>query len=146
MTGGSRARQRIVGNLLRLLEDALDPEHFDAIQEMRLDVGGRIRYPDVAVVAGTVGDAEKTLHDAMVLFEVLSEDTVDRALGPKLGEYIRLPSICRYVTIEQHRISITSHVRTPDGWTTAELTRGDLDLPEVGVALRLEAIYRRVKA
>lgn len=72
MTGGSRAHQRIVGNLLRWLEDNLDPERFDAIQEMRLDVGGKIRYPDMAIVKAPVDETEKTLRDAVVLFEVLS--------------------------------------------------------------------------
>ena len=137
MTGGSRAHQRIVGNLLRLLEDRLNPERFDAIQEMRIDVGGKIRYPDISVVNGTVDDDEKTLHDAVVLFEVLSEDTADEDLGPKLAEYFGLPSISRYVVVEQRRISVTSRVRAPSGWTLTELTSGGLNLPEVAVELPL---------
>ena len=145
MTGGSRAHQRIVGNLLRFLEDNLDPGRFDAIQEMRIDINGKIRYPDIAVVNGTVDEDNKTLHDAVVLFEVLSDDTADRDLGPKLAEYLRLPSIRRYVIVEQRRMSVTSRTRTTSGWTSTELTAGSLELPEVGVKLPLDAIYRRVR-
>ena len=145
MTGGSRAHQRIIGNLLRLLEDDLDPDRFDAIQEMRIEVGGKIRYPDISVVAGSVDEDEKTLHDALVVFEVLSEDTAGRDLGPKLAEYFDLPSIRRYVIVEQRRMSIRSHERTASGWMQRELVSGALELPEVGIALPLEAIYRRVR-
>jgi Uma2 family endonuclease len=145
MTGGSRAHQRIVGNLLRLLEDGLDPDRFDAIQEMRIDVGGKIRYPDISVVPGAVDQDEKTLHDAVILFEVLSEETAGKDQGPKLSEYFHLPSIRRYVIVEQRRVSVVSHERTSSGWVSTELIAGALELPEVGVAIPLSAIYRRVR-
>lgn len=145
MTGGSRAHQRIVANLLRWFEDSLDPERFDAIQEMRIDVGGKVRYPDMAIVNAPLDDTDRTLRDAVVLFEVLLEETADRDLGPKLAEYLHLPSIRRYVTIDQLRITVTSRERTPSGWMQADLTAGSQDLPEVGVTLPLEAIYRRVR-
>jgi Uma2 family endonuclease len=145
MTGGSRAHQRIVGNLLRLLDDGLDPDRFDAIQEMRIDVGGKIRYPDVLVVASPVSEDTRTLHDAVVIFEVLSEDTADRDLGPKLAEYLRLLSIGRYVLVDQHRMFVASRERTPSDRNTTELTREALNLPELGVSPAIEAIYRRVR-
>jgi Uma2 family endonuclease len=144
MTGGSRAHQRIVANLLRLLADSLDPDHFDAVQEMRIDAGGAIRYPDIAVVTAPVAPATRALQDAVVLFEVLSEDTAETDLGPKLTEYARLPSIRRYVTIEQRRMDVTSRERTRSGWTSTELPSGNLNLPELGISLLLQAINRRV--
>ncbi len=145
MTGGSRAHQRIVSNLLRWMEDTLNPDRFDAIQEMRIDVGGKIRYPDLAIVKAPVDETDRTLRDAVVVFEVLSEETAERDLGPKLADYLRLPSIRRYVTIDQARVAVTSRERTPSGWTHADLTGGSLDLPEVGAAVPLAAIYRRVR-
>ena len=145
MTGGSRAHQRIVANLLRWFEDNLVPDRFDAIQEMRIDAGGKIRYPDLAIVNAPVDETDKTLRDAVVLFEVLSDETAARDLGPKLVEYLLLPSIRRYVTIDQRYVTVTSRERTPSGWTQASLTAGSLDIPEVDAALPLEAIYRRVR-
>src|SRR5262245_21197365 len=134
MTGGSRAHQRIVANLLRWFEDNLDAERFDAVQEMRIDVGGKIRYPDSAIVNAPVAETDKTLRDAVVLFEVLSDETAERDLGPKLTEYLGLPSIRRYVTIDQRQIAVTAREPTPSGWTQTDLTAGSLDLPEIGVA------------
>lgn len=145
MTGGSRAHQRIVANLLRWFEDNLDPERFDAIQEMRIDVGGKVRYPDMAIVHAPIDETDRTLHDAVVVFEVLSDETAERDLGPKLADYLRLPSINRYVTIDQRQVAITSRERTPSGWTQADLTAGSLTLPEVSAVLPLDAIYRRVR-
>ncbi len=145
LTGGSRAHQRIVANLLRWFEDNLDPERFDAIQEMRIDVGGKVRYPDMAIVKAPVSETGKTLHDAVVVFEVLSDETADRDLGPKLADYRGLPAIRRYVTIDQRQIAVTTREVTPSGWTERDVTAGSLDLPEVGATLPLEAINRRVR-
>ncbi|HUN42430.1 MAG TPA: Uma2 family endonuclease [Acetobacteraceae bacterium] len=145
MTGGSRAHQRIVANLLRLLEDSLDPVRFDVVQEMRVNASGTIRYPDISVVTAPITEDTKTLHDAVVLFEVLSEDTAEIELGPKLAEYARLQSIRRYVTIDQRQMGVTSRERTQSGWTPTEVTSGSLELPELGTSLPLPAIYRRVR-
>ncbi len=155
MTGGSRAHQRIISNLVRLLEDALDPDLFDAVPEMRLEVEGKIRYPDVAVVAGRLPDDVRTLRDAVVLLEVLSGDTAATDRLEKRAEYARLPGIRRYVLLEQVRMAATILHLGEQGWIEAALTQGDaaafgagggtLELPEIDVALPLDAIYRGVR-
>jgi Uma2 family endonuclease len=155
VTGGSRAHQRIISNLIRLLEDALDPDLFDAVPEMRLQVAGKIRYPDVAVVAGRIPDDVRTLQDAIVLFEVLSDDTAATDRREKRAEYARLPGIRRYVLLEQGRMAATVLRLGERGWVETELAQGDagapfagggmLELPEIGVALSLDAIYRGVR-
>ncbi len=116
MTGGSRAHQRIISNLVRLLEDALDPDLFDAVPEMRLEVEGKIRYPDVAVVAGRIPDDVRTLRDAEVLFEVLSDDMAATDRREKRAEYARLPGIRRYVLLEQGRMAATMLRLGERGW------------------------------
>src|SRR5690242_9563517 len=93
VTGGSRDHQRIISNHIRLLEDALDPARFDVVSEMRIDVGGRIRYPDVSVTAGRVPGSARTLRDAVVLFEVVSEETSALDRCDKRAEYAELPGI-----------------------------------------------------
>ena len=142
MTGGSRAHQRIVLNLVRLLEDVLARGRWDAVQEMRLALEGKVRYPDVAVVAGRIPNTTKTLRDAVVLFEVLSEDTAPTDRHEKRAEYARLPGIRRYVLLDQDRVAATVLARVPEGWAEAGLTEGCLDLPELGVSLPLASIYR----
>ena len=143
MTGGSRNHQRIAGNLLRLLEDLLDPQRFDVVQEMRVNTGGQVRYPDLSVVAGRIPGTVRTLHDAVVLFEVLSDETADTDKVQKRGDYARLPGLRRYVLLEQDRVAATVLVRTTEGWAE-EQAGAVLDLPELGVALPLAAAYRGV--
>ena len=144
VTGGTRAHQRIVSNLVRLLEDALDADRFDAVPEMRLEVGGRIRYPDVSVIAGRVPDAVTTLTDAVVLFEVVSQDSAGLDRGDKRAEYASLPSIRPYVVLEQTEATATVLARTEEGWAEAAATTA-LSLPEFGVVLPLAAVYRGVR-
>lgn len=144
MTGGSRAHQRMVMNLVRMLEDRLDPAAFDAVQEMRIAFGRQVRYPDVVVCAGPVAGPTKTLRDAIVLFEVLSPDTADNDRAAKRAGYAQIPGARRYVLLEQDRMAATVLTRTAEGWDETEVTTGALALPEVSVELPLAEIYRRV--
>lgn len=144
MTGGSRDHQRIVFNLLRLLADALDPDRFDAVQEMRIRIGRKVRYPDVAVVAGPVPGQVKTLGEALVLFEVLSDTTAGTDRRDKRAEYAEVPGLRRYILLEQAPAPATVLERTAEGWAETKATT-DLALSELGIApLPLAAIYRGV--
>jgi Uma2 family endonuclease len=144
MTGGSRAHQRIVYNLLRLLDDRLDPDKFDAVAGMRLDVGGRIRYPDGMVCAGRIPDQARTLRDALVAFEVLSDDTAATDRGTKRAEYLRVPSMRRYVLLEQSRVAAVVLERVGGQWVEAHAAAGRIALPELGIELPLQEVYRGV--
>lgn len=126
MTGGSRAHQRIVMNLVAALETRLEPASsgYEVLQEMRLRIGSRAaRYPDVCIVRGPVADAVKTLDDALVVFEVLSPDTAATDLGVKVAEYRQLPSFRAYVLIDQVR----AHAVVMSASGSAETT-GAIDL------------------
>jgi Uma2 family endonuclease len=145
MTGGSRDHQRIVHNLLRLLEDRLDPEQFDAVAEMRLDVGGKVRYPDVLVSRGRIPGPARTLRDAVVAFEVLSADTATTDRETKRAEYAGVPGMRRYVLIEQLRRAATVLERSGDGWLETPVLAGLIPLPELGIDVPLADVYRGVR-
>jgi Uma2 family endonuclease len=142
MTGGSRAHQRIAGNLLRCLEDRLDLEQFDVVQEMRINTGGKIRYPDITVCAGRIPDRIKTLRDAIVTFEVLSDETADIDQNDKRLDYANIPSLRRYIILDQFCMSVSVIEKLASGWTETTLNSGTLPLPELGIELPLDAIYR----
>jgi Uma2 family endonuclease len=144
MTGGSRVHQRIVYNLLRLLDDRLDRDKFDAVAGMLLDVGGRIRYPDMMVCAGRIPDQVRTLRDALVAFEVLSEDTAATDRETKRAEYVRVPSMRRYVSLEQSRMAAVVLERTGGQWVEAHAVAGRIALPELGIELPLQEACRGV--
>jgi Uma2 family endonuclease len=142
MTGGSRAHQRIIYNLLRLLEERLDHEQFDAVPEMRLRIGRRVRYPDVLVCRGRIPDQVQTLHDAIVVFEILSEDTAMLDRDAKRSDYAHVPGIRRYLLVEQLRRAATVLERTGDQWIETPVVADAIALPELGIELALEDIYR----
>ena len=144
MTGGSRAHQVIVLNVASLLRDLLDLERFDVLQKMRVQIGRRVRYPDVSVVAGPVPGKVRTLREALVVFEVQSDDTADTDRGVKRADYADIPGIWRYVLLEQDRMAATVLERTAEGWAETEAT-DDLHLPEIGAVLPFPAIYRHVR-
>jgi Uma2 family endonuclease len=93
MKGGSFAHQRIVLHLSVALIGLLAGRPFEAMQEMRLRIGNRIRYPDVARCAGPIDQATRTITDAVAIFEVLSDDTATTDRVDKLLDYAELPSL-----------------------------------------------------
>lgn len=148
MTGGSRDHQRIVHNLVRALEDRLDQARFDVLAEMRVETGGKVRYPDVCVCAGRVPGQARTLRDALAVFEVLSPETEATDRGEKRRDYARLPGLRRYVPVGQDRAAAEAWERTAEGgWAVSEVgADGAIALPEAGVEVPMAEVHRGVSA
>ena len=143
MTGGTLAHQRIVFNLCVALMGLLATKPLLAVQEMRLQIGRQIRYPDVVVCAAPLDQTTRTLTDALVLFEVLSEDTATNDRVTKLIDYAAVPSLRAYVLLEQTAIAATLFQREPGAqWIASAHTEGALVLPGPDVALPLADLYR----
>lgn len=83
------------------------------------------------------------MPDPVVVFEVVSPSSVRIDQVLKLAEYHTVPSIRRYVLVEQDGIALTVHARTAsEAWTTTALVDGDtLALPEIGVEIPVAALY-----
>lgn len=78
----------------------------------------------------------------MVVFEVLSPSTqrIDRI--DKAQEYGAVPSIRRYVIVEQDSIGLTVLEKLDAGdWRASILTEGVLHLPEVGTSVAVADLY-----
>jgi len=54
---------------------------------MRLQIGRRIRCPDVVVCAAPLGQTTRTLTDAVAISEVLSDDTATTDSVTKLIDH-----------------------------------------------------------
>ncbi|GAA0608272.1 hypothetical protein GCM10009416_51340 [Craurococcus roseus] len=115
-TGGIRAHETISVNLLVALGSRLRGGPCRAYgSNLKIEVPGRIRYPDASVTCGEPGAARDAVERSPVaVFEVLSEgtQTVDRM--DKAREYRETPSVRRYVTIEQARAAATAYARAGD--------------------------------
>jgi Uma2 family endonuclease len=143
MTGGSVAHQDIVFNLRVLLARLLAGSARRALHEMRLCVRQRVRYPDVLVCSGSVRQTLRTLDDATVIFEVLSDDTAATDRIEKLIDYALVPSLQYYIMLEQcSRAAIVCKREEAGAWATQAQTEGVIVLPELDLLLPLDDIYQ----
>ena len=74
MTGGTFAHEVIGRNVLTELDNRLRGSRCTAPgSNMKIEVAGRIRYPDALVVCSPVDRKATVIKDPVVVFEVLSD-------------------------------------------------------------------------
>ena len=149
MTGGSVNHAQIKENISfeirrRLPDDGpCRPLSSDAGVQT---VGTAVRYPDGLVTCSKTERRDHVVSNPVIVFEVVSPSSVreDRILKP--DEYAAVPSIRRYVIVEQTVIGATVLWRERDEpWRFQTLKAGDaLALPEIGIGLPLDSLYERV--
>ncbi len=109
-------------------------------------IGKRVRYPEATVTCSPFANTDRIIPDPVVVFEVVSESTrrIDQVF--KLREYHGVPSIKRYVLVEQIGVALTVHSRQRgEAWVTTVLGEGDvLALPEIGIEIPVAEIYDEV--
>jgi Uma2 family endonuclease len=146
MTGGTVAHELIGGTLRALLHEQLRGKPCRAVgPTLKIEVMGRIRYPDAFVYCTPVPPEETVIREPVVVFEVLSPGTSLTDRIEKLREYQATPSIQRYVILEQDSIAATVFTRVDDRWDARPVIAGEiLGMSEIGVALKLADIYADV--
>ena len=146
MTGGTFAHEMIGATLRRELGNRLPDRCVVLGPTMKIEVAGRIRYPDAFVLCSAAERKTTVIHEPVVVFEVLSESTSKTDHLDKFNEYEATPSIQRYVILEQD--SIAAMVFTHDGSRSVVETitaGGILRLPEIGVELPIDLLYSGVE-
>ena len=103
------------------------------------------RYPDGIVICSPLTGGETIVDAPVVIFEVLSPSTTHTDRFVKAREYQRMPSVQRYVMLEQDSVNAVVYARSGETWTH-EILIGDsiLALPEIGVELPLAELYEGV--
>jgi Uma2 family endonuclease len=147
MTGGTIAHEVIGRNLRFELLSRLRGSRCQPLgPNTKISVPGRIRYPDAFVVCSP-RDRKATVADApVVVFEVLSDSTASIDQFDKLREYTAIPSIRRYVILQQDLIGATVYVRDGDRMVVETIARGGtLALPEIAVEIPIDELYRGVE-
>jgi Uma2 family endonuclease len=144
MTGGTSAHDGIQMNLHAALVNRLRGKPCRPHgSDLKIEVAGRIRYPDAFVVCTPVAPRQTVVTDPVVVFEVPSEGTANSDLVEKNAEYRAIPSIQRYVILEQTHAAAIVFVRKGEDWVS-EIVTGDaavLRLPEIGIEIPLAEIY-----
>jgi Uma2 family endonuclease len=146
MTGGTDAHEAIGGTLRALLRERLHGRDCRVRgPTLKIEVAGRIRYPDAFVYCSPPSPRNTVIHDPVVVFEVLSASTSRTDRIEKLAEYQATPSIQRYVILEQDSIGATVFSRLGPNWVARPLKSGDrLIMPEIGAEIDLDEIYQDV--
>ncbi len=82
----------------------------------------------------------------MVIFEVLSKRTRRLDQGEKKDGYLQLPSLCVYALVEQEMPKVVIYRRCGTEFVDEvyEGLEASIPLPEIGVVLPLNEIYRGV--
>ncbi|MCB0635445.1 MAG: Uma2 family endonuclease [Lewinella sp.] len=150
MAGGSKAHNRIVSNIRRVLEDHFLPKGYQVFAEnVKLEVipDRYYTYPDIMVLCGEEAD-EMIGREPIILVEVLSASTevVDR--GKKLKHYQKLPSLRYYLIVSQREPTIEVYHRPGPlhiwQYQIMEGLEQVLPFPEDQFEIRLANIYAYV--
>ncbi len=103
------------------------------------------RYPDGIVICSPLTGSETIVDAPVVIFEVLSPSTTHTDRFVKAREYQRMPSVQRYVMLEQDSVNAVVYARSGETWTHEILIADSvLALPEIGVELPLAELYEGV--
>jgi len=143
MTGGTYEHEVIGGNFRAALQNRLGTGRCRALgPTLKIEVAGRIRYPDAFVVCTPVPPRATVVRDPVVVFEVLSPSTAYTDCFDKLREYGATPSIQRYVMLEQDVVAAVVYIRKGADLVVETLAADDtLHMPEIGIEVPMAEFY-----
>jgi Uma2 family endonuclease len=148
MNGGTIAHAAIQINLLTALHTRLKGKPCRAFGDtLKIEVAGRIRYPDAFVICTPVIQTAHVVSDPVIIFEILSKTTEKQDLVVKNAEYRETSSVKRYIILQQTLAGAQIFVRRGDEWIS-ELESGldkTLKLSEIGIEIPMSEIYADVE-
>lgn len=146
MTGGSLGHNLICHNIYDALRSRLRNTDWTAIgpDVAVATVASAVRFPDVVVTARKLPTGEKLAPAPVVIFEVVSPTTtrIDRIV--KVREYAAVPSVRRYILVEDLTVGLTVLARSDASqpWLATAVGPGEsLDLPEIGLEVPVDEFY-----
>ena len=109
---------------------------------LKVEVMGRIRYPDAYVTYSPLVPGATVVTDPVVIFEVLSKGTARTDRVIKNREYRSTVTVTHYVMLEQEQIAATVLERHGEHWISSILVEADtLRFPALGVDIALKDLY-----
>lgn len=146
MTGGTASHSRIERNLSLAVGGRLRGKTCEFFgSNLKIEVDGRIRYPDGFVVCSPVPAQAKVVTEPVVIFEVLSQSTSTVDLVQKNREYAATPSVRRYIVLAQDAIGGTMFERVGSAWVGSLLgAETIIGMPEIGIDVPMTEFYADV--
>jgi Uma2 family endonuclease len=150
MVGRTRLHAAIVLKLATALAKRLDDQRWLVLaNDMAVEIGEDIRYPDVMVEPA--GGDPKALSTATptLLVEVLSTSSLATDMNVKAAEYMSLASLQAYIVAAQDEPRLWIWVRAGGAWPSqpAEFVGKDSVVPiaPLGVELPMAEIFAALK-
>jgi Uma2 family endonuclease len=113
--------------------------------DLKIQVAGRIRYPDALVVCSPIPPGATVVQDPVTVFEIVSSGISYTDRIEKNRECRATPSIQRYVILEQTSAA-TVYSRAGDDWVADVLVAdGDVGISEADISIPLNEIYEGVE-
>ena len=153
MAGGSRAHNRIIGNIYVALRPQLRGGPCAIyMTDVRLHVRARNAYfyPDIAITCSAADQSKDPADDAVfrepsLIIEVLSDSTERFDRGEKFETYKKIPTLSEYLLISSRGPMIELFRRQNSGeWTVSEYQKGIVQLQSVHIALDIAAVYEEL--
>ncbi len=146
MPGTTKRHNRLVGNLLRALQDAEDQGCVTYFETVKVTPAADVfYYPDLVVVCGDDGEDERIAENPCLIVEVLSDTTEETDRREKWAAYRQIESLQSYLLIHQIHRQIDAFFRQTDGsWQFQEVTEGGLELTSPKIHITLDAVFREV--
>jgi Uma2 family endonuclease len=153
MSGGTIDHNRIVRNLVRILDTAFRQKPYEVFtSDLRLWIP-RYRkgtYPDVMVIAAQPvfndNRTDEVLNPCLIV-EVLSNSTQGYDRGDKFLYYRSIPEFQEYLLVSQSEYFIEHYQKTGEGQWLLQEYRGneaEIALESVGVLLLVKDMYEGV--
>lgn len=143
MAGETKRHEEIVLNIVQALRPIAKTKGCRLqTKTIQLRVSSsRYRYPDVMI--NCIPNNDLRLEETpCFLLEVISESSADIDSNKKLAEYTRIPSVQRYVLIEQHSKLAIVYKRQNGVWLVETIEEtGEIEIPCLETVLTLEQIY-----
>lgn len=105
---------------------------------------GQIRRPDVGLDCGDRRPDAMLAADPRLVVEVLSPSTRDLGAFEKLDEYKAMPGVRHVLLVEPNQaLAVLWRRSAGDSWESGKVEGLDasVEMPDVGVSLRMSAIY-----
>lgn len=142
MTGGTANHARIGRNIVNALSRRLASKPCEVFNsDLGLRTAAGFRYPDAMVVCTPVSGNALSVSDPTVVFEVISDSTGATDRFTKRREYQAIPSLRRYIIVEQGGPAASVYARPRWREQPVEGLDAVLVLPKIEAELPFAEIY-----
>ncbi len=124
---------------------------FTSNMKIQVDEDRHYTYPDISIVCGDAEfakDRNDIITNPLVIFEILSESTMNYDRGSKFTAYRNISFLKDYILIDQYTCHVEYFHKNEAGkWILDEFKNPDdtFKIRSVDIELSLDTIYARVK-